>query len=154
MLVRRPMSGGAKFNSAKFLLHTQTHTRTHWVLFLLMGSKGTSFSWCGVIEAAVLKGCVPLLLWRHKVMQTPSQLLTQEVSMVRCPLMREADSYLIFVFSLDVALLTPCRAKQCSVVHLSPRERRQNSLRFFLQSLWVSHISFPFNHTLFRLLGK
>lgn len=33
-----------------------------------MGSKGTSFSWCGVIEAAVLKGCVPLLLLRHKVM--------------------------------------------------------------------------------------
>lgn len=52
-------------------------------------------------------------------MQTPSQLLTQEVSMVRCPLMREADLYLIFVFSLDVALLTPCGANQCSAVHLS-----------------------------------
>lgn len=93
--------------------HTHTHvqhTRAHvafWVLLLLMGSKGTSFSWCGVIEAAVLKGCAPLLLLRHKVMQTPSQLLTQEVSMLRCPLMREADSYLIFVFQFRCCPFDP-----------------------------------------------
>lgn len=100
-------------------MYTHTHY-SFWVLFLLMGSKGTSFSWCGVIEAAVLKGCVPLLLLRHKVMQTPSQLLTQEVSMVHCPLMREANSYLIFVFWFRCCPFDPCGAIQCSVVHLCP----------------------------------
>lgn len=94
-------------------MEADTRAHTHyifWVLFLLMGSKGTSFSWCGVIEAAVLKGCVPLLLLRHKVMQTPSQLLTQEVSMLRCPLMREADSYLIFVFQFRCCPFDPQRS--------------------------------------------
>lgn len=43
-------------------------------------------------------------------MQTPSQLLTQEVPTVHCTLMREADTYFIFCSRLDVALLTPCEA--------------------------------------------
>lgn len=84
-------------------MHTCT---TVWILFLLMGSKGTSFSWCGVIEAAILKGCVPLLLLRHKVLQTSSQLLTQEVRTVHCTLMKEVRTHFIYLFHLDVALLT------------------------------------------------
>lgn len=91
-------------------------------------------------------------------MQTPSQLLTQEVSMVRCPLMREADSYLIFVFSLDVALLTPCGANQRSVVHLCPHGRHRVSFKFSFTILFAKLVPqmSPFLqiHTLVLLLWK
>lgn len=113
-------SQGTKYNSPKDSC-THTHTRTYalhhfWVLFLLMGRRRTWVSWCGVIEAAVLKGCVPLLLLRHKVTRTPSQLLTQEVPTALHSNERGQWIFYFVVFCLDVALLTPMKLKQCSDV--------------------------------------
>lgn len=85
--------------------------------------------WCGAIYAAVLKGCIPLLLLRHEVMQTSSQLLTQEAPMEHHNLMTQTETHFIhFIVMLPFWPMWTLSSTQ--LVYICGRKEKKPKLNF------------------------